>query len=183
MNAPLNALQKEALQEKLKRQLFASPSLKAYAVLDGASNPALLDHLYATERPEFVCLFRGDLEPDMAECAPYLVKLERGSAFTEWVTGQCWGNHWGIFAVATADLRDMRQHLRKFNMVYDPEAKEPLYFRYYDPRVIVDFLGISDPEQSVAFFGPVRAFFGETDAGAILTRYELHGEKVQADPI
>ena len=156
----------------MARQLFADPKLNAYAVLDGASNPALLDHLYDGERPEFACLYRGELEPDMAECAPYLVRLEPDSPFTLWAIGNCLGKHWGIFALSRADLRGLLQHLRKHNMVYDGETNLPLLFRYYDPRVLRKFFPMSDLEQMADFFGPVEVLFAEAEDGEGHLRFD-----------
>ncbi|MFO0157838.1 MAG: DUF4123 domain-containing protein, partial [bacterium] len=48
----------------------------------------------------------------------------------------------------------VHRHFRKFNVVYGPEGK-PLFFRYYDPRVIVDVLKVLDEQQLISFFGPV----------------------------
>jgi len=45
--------------------------------------------------------------------------------------------------------------LRKFNVVYAPDGK-PLFWRYYDPRVIVDVLKVLDDRQLEAFFGPME---------------------------
>ncbi len=162
-----------ALSRELARALFADPQLNAYAVLDGAANPALLDHLYG-EYPEFECLYRGELEPDIAECAPYLAKLVFGSPFCEWVINQCWGNHWGIFALSHADLRTLRQHFRKLNMVYEPESNKPLLFRYYDPRVLRLFLPTCDKEQANEFFGPVETFFAEAETEEKLLRFDAN---------
>lgn len=169
----------EALRQSLARHLFGDPRLAAYAVLDGASNPALLDRLYG-ERPEFACLYRGELAPDIAECAPYLVRLEPDAPFTHWVTGRGWGEHWGIFAQADCDLRGLRQHLRKLNMVYDPETHKPLLFRYYDPRVLRIFLPTCDAGQLAAFFGPVRAYFAETGEDSV-ARFYLGGQGLVVD--
>ncbi len=170
----------DALKQNLIRQLFGNGASNAYAVLDGAANPALLDHLYG-DRPEFVCLYRGELEPDIAECAPYLTKLEANTPFADWVIGTGWGHHWGIFAVADCDLRAMRQHLRKLNMVYDPETHNPLLFRYYDPRVLTIFLPTCDAQQAEEFFGPVAVFLAETQAGRGLARFYQQAGQVKAD--
>jgi hypothetical protein len=158
--------QNQNLQKSLLRQLFADPKIGSYAILDGASNPALLDYLYSDEPPEFVCLYRGELEPDIAECAPYLVRLEQNSLFTQWITSQCWGLHWGIFALADCDLKTMRYHLRKLNMVYESETNKPLLFRYYDPRVLNVFLPTCDEEQLNELFGPITVFFAENMEGS-----------------
>src|SRR5215472_8882815 len=93
--------------------VFAERNANVFAILDGASVEDLLDQLYRYE-PEFICLYRGELEPDIAEVAPYLICLDRKSAFTDWIFDAGWGNHWGIFAVSRADLTGMRQHLRRF---------------------------------------------------------------------
>ncbi len=178
----INPQKAELLQKNLVRQLFDNPNLQAYAILDGASNPALLDHLY-DERPEFACLYRGELAADIAECAPYLARLEPGTAFTEWVTGQGWGRHWGVFAVADCDFRILHRHLRKLNMVYDPELHQSLLFRYYDPRVLSAFLPTCSAEQSVEFFGPVKAWLTETDSGENLTRFFRDQLRVVSDKV
>jgi hypothetical protein len=157
--------------EDLALQLFADPKLNAYAVLDGASNPALLDHLYDGERPGFACLYRGELEPDIAECAPYLARLEQGKPFTQWVIGNCLGNHWCIFALSRSDLRGLLQHFRKHTMVYDFNNR-PLLFRYYDPRVLRKFLPLCDLEQMADFFGPVEVFFAEAEDGEGHLRFD-----------
>ncbi|MGR8931672.1 MAG: DUF4123 domain-containing protein [Gammaproteobacteria bacterium] len=171
------------LQQKLLRQLFADAKLSAYAVLDGASNPALLDHLYGEDRPEFACLYRGELEADIAECAPYLARLEADSPFTDWLTGKSWGLHWGIYALADCDLKTLRSHLRRMNMVYEPETHKPLLFRYYDPRVLTSFLPACDAKQGAEFFGPVQEWFAEGKNGNAITRFARNEQRVVTDEI
>ncbi len=118
-----------ALQGRLFRALTEDSGLSLYAVLDGASIPDLIDQLYADDQPQFECLYRGELEPDIAETAPYLVLLEAGSRFTEWLLSECTGQHWGIFALSTADLDDTRRHFRRLLIVKDPEGNQ-VYFRF-----------------------------------------------------
>src|SRR5207237_435347 len=139
---PNAAIPPEALKAALIPHLFPDQderSVNTFAVLDGASIPDLLDQLYTKPRPEFVCLYRGELEPDIAEVAPYLVNLEPRTLFTDWLLTEGWGKHWGIFVHTTDGLKAIRTHLRKFLMVNDPEGKQT-YFRYYDPRVLRVFL-------------------------------------------
>ncbi len=147
--------------------LFAEAETNVFAVLDGASIPDLLAHLYSLQ-PEFVCLYLGDLEPDMAEVAPYLVQLAPDSEFTSWLLENGWGKHWGIFSASQADLRGMRRHFRNFLTVYDTKGK-PLVFRYYDPRVLPVYLSACNPEELGKFFGPVEFYLLEDqDTGAVL---------------
>ena len=156
----------------LPRHLFAEARLHAYAVLDGAANPALIDHLYDGERPDFACLYRGELEPDMAECAPYLVRLEQGSPFTQWLIDHCLGNHWGIFALSRAGFPELLRHFRKHNMVYDGDSNRPGFFRYYDPRVLRDFCPLATRRSWQDLFGPVEAFFAEAEDGEFHLRFD-----------
>lgn len=156
--------------EVIKARLFGEGEGSAFALLDGASVPDLLDKLYEL-KPEYECLYRGELQPDMAEVAPYLVRLEAESPFANWVLEQGWGNHWGVFVLAAADLHQLRQHFRRLLIVHDPTGK-PLYFRYYDPRVLRSYLPTCNGEELAAFFGPVTAFLLEGEAPQVMLRFE-----------
>lgn len=148
--------------KRVSRQLFNDSRLSVYAVLDGASVPGLPARLSRHE-PAHECLYRGELAPDIAEVAPYLVQLEAGTEFAEWVTGEGWGRHWGIFALSAADLRQMRRHFRTFLIVHD-EAGRPLYFRFYDPRVLRVYLPTCAPSEVAKIFGPVSEYVLEGSA-------------------
>ncbi|MFC1712434.1 DUF4123 domain-containing protein [Candidatus Poribacteria bacterium] len=151
----------ENIIQSVRSYLFTEEGANAFAILDGASVDDLLERLYQ-HQPEYVCLYPGDLEPDMAEVAPYLVCLDPGSAFTNWVIEHGWGNHWGIFALSLADLRTMRQHFRKFILVFNDG--QPFYFRYYDPRVLRVYLPTCNAEELATFFGQVECYLLEADA-------------------
>ena len=143
--------------------------VNTYAVLDGAAIPNLLDHLYGDEPPEFVCLYAGELEPDLAECAPYLIELKPEAPFTTWLVTEGWGNHWGIFVQSTTGLKGIRTHFRKFLMVKDPEENQ-IYLRFYDPRVLAVFLETCNEEELEAIFGPLNCYLCEGDSPAILLK-------------
>jgi hypothetical protein len=149
----------------LKQLLWAMPGDRVYALADGASIPGLLERLHADPRPQFECLLHGELAPDMAEVAPYLVALERDSAFADWIIAHGWGNHWASFALAQCDLRTVWFHLRTLNIVYGPDGR-PMLFRYYDPRVLRIFLPTCNPEQIMQMFGPAAQFVAEGESPA-----------------
>ncbi len=106
------------------------------------------------------CLYRGEIEPDLAWVAPYLVRLEPDSVFTRFVFGSGWGRNWGIFVITQAEFDDVRRHFRRFLMVHSSDGK-PLYFRYYDPRVMREFFPVADADQIQTMFGPLKAWLGE----------------------
>jgi hypothetical protein len=149
----------EMVVQGVNRALFTPTGERVYAVIDGASAEHLLDHLYG-DRPDWFCLFEGNLEPDVAEVAPYVVELKAGTPFTEWVIGEGWGNHWGIFAVSAQNLRAMRNHLRSLVKVQDSKGKVVI-FRYYDPRILRVYLPTCDGGETDEFFGPVQFFAAE----------------------
>lgn len=160
-------------KEKLEEILF-SEKTRIYAVLDGASVPDLPMKLYEMKPPRY-CLFTGELEPDMAEVAPYLVRLYPRAPFTEWVLKECWGKHWGIFAHSRKPLQEMRKHFRSLVKVYD-EKGNPMIFRFYDPRVLRRFLPTCKPAELKIFFGDVESFFAESEDDGKLMNFQLAEE-------
>ena len=68
----------------------------------------------------------------------------------------------------------MRNHFRTFLMVYDTEFK-PLYFRYYDPRVLRIYLPTCDAEGLATLFGPVVNYFLEDEDPKNALRFRMEG--------
>jgi hypothetical protein len=112
---------------------------------------------------ELDCLFTGDLATELADVAPYLGRIKDYDAEVAAVTEDLLKRHVGMLVVLRGGdeqqaptFSQVHRHFRKFNVVYDPEGK-PLFFRYYDPRVIVEVLSVLEPEQLDAFFGPIES--------------------------
>jgi hypothetical protein len=166
----------EAIVKALASTLFADPEDKVYAVLDGAASETLLADLYRLE-PKFECLYRGDIEPDLAWVAPYLVLLEPDSAFTRFLLGSGWGKHWGVFVTTQSEFGDVHRHFRRFLMVHSSDGK-PMYFRYYDPRVMREFLPMADAEQIKTMFGPLKTWYGEGADENEMLRFDVQNGAV-----
>lgn len=152
---------------------FASDQGRLYAVLDGASLPNL-PAVLSGHALEYVCLLPGELDPDLTLAAPYLAELSALSPFAAEFLSEGLGRHWGILAAANAPFRDLRMHLRKFLSVWDPDGK-PLFFRYYDPRVLRIYLPTCTAEELAVFFGPIAAFYAEGEEPASLIRFTAAG--------
>ena len=166
------------LRDALRSQLFAEGYSSVHAILDGASVPGLL-RMLAEHQVEYTCLYRGELEPDLAEVAPYLIKLAPGNGLTNAVL-DTWGQHWGIFVHTQADMRELRRHFRKFLLVYSPD-NQPLYFRYYDPRVLRVYLPTCNSDEASTVFGPVKRYLMEDESSASLISFRLDQGVVQVD--
>ena len=164
------------LKEKLEKILFDART-RTFAVLDGAAIPDLPMRIYEMQ-PHAVCLYRGELEPDMAEVAPYLVELFPETTFTDWLLSEMSSNrHWGIFAHSPYSLTELRKHFRKFLTVYD-EGGNPLLFRYYDPRVLTRILPTFEGDDLKLFFERVAAVFAETEDGKQLIRFQTENDRL-----
>lgn len=167
----------------LQRTINADERQTSYAVLDGASSPSLLELLEEHE-PEYTCLFSGDLDPEVQQTAPYLVRLEPGSAFDRHVMEHGWGHHWGIFATVPRDqpFVAVRKHFRTFLRVRGPEG-DPLLFRYYDPRVLRVFLPTCNEEETAVVFGPVTSYLVEGEDPTIALRFLPDRVGEEGDPV
>lgn len=136
-----------------------------YMIVDAARDPGLYPGLLAREEEaDMRSLYQGDTATELAEVAPYLVRLTRGSAVADWLVGEGWGRGWGILVLADDDIDAVRRHFRKFTIV-NGEGGATYLFRFYDPAVLGSFLPISDEAQRAALFGPGIRFMME-DAGA-----------------
>lgn len=164
------------MERELEKYLFGE-NLNVYAILDGASIPDLQHRLYEMQPPQ-VCLYRGELDADLAEVAPHLVQLNCGTRFTSWLLGECWGRHWGVFARTPFSLVEMRKHFRKFLTVHD-EAGNPLVFRYYDPRVLTKFLPTCDAAELAEIFDRVKNFYAEANDAENLVKLEISHEQLK----
>jgi len=71
-----------SIVQTLKNLLFNEQPATVFAILDGASVGGLPANL-ASFSPQHICLHRGELDPDLAEVAPYLAILERDAPFTD----------------------------------------------------------------------------------------------------
>lgn len=136
-----------------------------YMIVDAARDPGLYPGLLAREEEtDMRSLYQGDTASELAEVAPYLVRLTRGGAVADWLVGEGWGRGWGILLLADDDIDAVRRHFRKFTIV-NGESGAAYLFRFYDPAVLGSFLPISDEAQRAALFGPGIRFMME-DAGA-----------------
>lgn len=141
----------------LHKQLFDSKN-DVYAVADGALLPGLLAKLEEHE-PKNTCLFRGELPFDLAEAAPYLVKLEKDNKFSDWLLNESVEEPCCIYAQTNVidDFIQLRKHFRSFLRIKSPEGKN-LLFRYYDPRVMKTYLPTCTREDNEIIFNGIESY-------------------------
>lgn len=167
--------------EKITNLLWSIPQeggIYLYAILDGARNESIYPAILRSGC-EYECLYRGELDPGLAEAAPYLVKLEKDKPFANWLIEDGWGDSWGVYLHTAAIFRDLKRHLRKFLMVYDADTK-PMYFRYYDPRVLRVYLPTCNSEELSTVFGPIKSYLIEDRNPNMLLHFSINANKLEA---
>lgn len=146
---------------------------RLWAILDACNEPAVPPQVAGLGPEKAVSLYRGQAEHEQWAVAPYLAKVDE--TVLDWILQTLWKKHWGIFAVAECDLKDLRKHFRRFLIVEDPDG-ETMYFRYYDPRVLPVFLPTCTRDELKTFFGPLKAYaVGEAESESVKFFLNLPG--------
>jgi hypothetical protein len=143
---------------------------KLFAILDACEDPPIYEKTKELGPDRALCLHGGDLDEEERQVAPYLVHVDRD--LLAWILGEPWGRPWGLFLVADCDGRTLRPHLRKLLIAEEPEG-EPIYLRYYDPRVTPTLLESSNREQLEEIMGPARALLVPESEHGQATMYYL----------
>jgi hypothetical protein len=146
-----------------------------FAVLDAARDP---NGRYEAEQAELECrsLFAGELGDMLEHVAPQLVTFRRSTSFADWWFQQ-WGRSIGVLVEAPVTLDELRRHLRTLLTVRGP-GHDRYYFRFYDPRVLRVYLPVCTADEIRRFFGPIRAFYCESDGGGELLGFRQDGATV-----
>jgi hypothetical protein len=140
---PLSDLQKLASRGQL------------YAILDACDAPAVPPKVKELGEENGVSLYRGEAEENYWAIAPHLIRVD--ASVLDWIATTLWEQPWGIFVVAEANLETLHTHFRKFLTVQMPDG-ERVYFRFYDPRVIQQFLPTCNDAELGEFFGSIQKF-------------------------
>jgi hypothetical protein len=128
---------------------------QVYAVLDACDAPAVPPKVKELGAENGVSLYRGEAEEDYWAIAPYLVRVD--GPLLDWIVATLWEEPWGIFVVAEARLESLRTHFRKFLTVQMPDGGK-VYFRFYDPRVLKQFLPTCNDAELGEFFDSIHAY-------------------------
>ncbi|WP_299692253.1 DUF4123 domain-containing protein [uncultured Tateyamaria sp.] len=137
-----------------------------YAILDAARIDGLAERLENAGLPH-ACLFSNT--DDLGGVAPWLVEIDRAAPLTRqmFTDGEgpraLWRTDAGVLLRTVLPLADLRAHLRRFTQVRMAADADPVFFRFWDPRVMSRYLHSHDPEAREA----VTAMLGGTEIIAI----------------
>ncbi len=163
----------------LTKGIDTSASLTHYALVDAAATAGVTDsdEIYLRlSRPDVVkyTLFSGENAWAAERSATYLVPLQGQPEIEQWLYENGWGKAWAVFfageaqadtrvdAHAEAQIDQLIAHLRRFFEVQADNGRN-LFFRFFDPVILRDFLPMLSPSEAALFFGPVRRFVLEDE--------------------
>lgn len=135
-----------------------------YMLVDAAGLDGTIRQLPRECFSQLACLFAGDLARELADVAPYLARFASFGPDAAAVAHDLLRRHAGVLLAPRPDgtpeaatFSQVHRHFRKFNVVYDPQGT-PLFFRYYDPRVLPEIVRVLHSAQLRQFFGPLAQF-------------------------
>lgn len=154
------------------------PDTNLFALLDAARDIQIYEIIKKLEPGQYHCLFARQLietTPELAAAAPYLVLLEKNAPFTQTIIEKGWGNAWGIFLETpnNLDTDELRTYLNQL-LKLEGENGQPLYFRYYDPRVLRLYLPLF--REIELFDKVIRYYLEDADPSAIITFFVVETE-------
>ena len=158
----------------------AKSKLSVWAILDCARDPMIYLALLESKL-EFRCLYSGKLPRELEMVAPHLVELSPTNRLIARWLDEGWGQAWGVM-LKIGDPSNLRHHLRKFLKVQDENGRT-LIFRYYDPRVLREYLPSCRADELRQVFGPIESFIIEDAAGATGTEFGLVGGELKRSPL
>lgn len=118
-----------------------------YAVLDGAKIANLPEYL-SMSGLSHCCLFSGQTAVDLADSAPWLVKLDANATFTrnlftddpdKDVPWYMWRRQPGLLLRSDQSMEDIRRTFRKLIRLRDSDNKW-FYFRFWEGRILEDLM-------------------------------------------
>lgn len=154
------------------RDAFNGRPGQIYAVIDAALVADFQQKLDAAQIPS-LCLFAGNDAITLAESAPYLLPLDVTRDATHSLWRAAIGQNWGIHLRSARSPEGLRTHLRRLLWIRHFSSEDPVYFRFYDPRVLRSFLPTCDHPQLRTLFGDsvIDAFYAEDARASSLLEY------------
>lgn len=140
--------------------ILRGPAQPLFAILDAARDPRVLEILRGSKE-EYRSLYEGEQGDELADFAPYLVRLPPESPLLETLVEEGWGESWGVYLTCAKPFDEVRKHFRHFLLVKLEGQEEDVYFRFYDPRVLRAYLPTCDHFDVKEFYGPVAGFLME----------------------
>lgn len=151
--------------DRLRALLFDLPDtadgdpLRSYLLLDAAAAPEIATYAMAFPEPAS-CLFDGAAYDDLADVAPWVIQIDPFGDVLDWYLDKGWGQNWGVFVQTALPLARLKTRL-KSHLYVSSEDQGKMFFKFYRPRTLRDYLHAFEPEQLASFFFKLEAYVVE----------------------
>ena len=133
---------------------------------------------------EIECLFTGDLADELENVGPYLGRLDSFNPEVAEVAEGLIEDKVAMLVIAEPSgaggpqptFAEMHRHFRKFNVVYGA-GRKPIFFRYYDSRIVESIFRELNRSQLSLMFRNVAAIYtssGKRSLSRLSFGDELH---------
>ena len=156
-----------------------------FAVIDAACEGMAAELLQPSGLRRQPLFEGGEADPSAAH-VPILVELGQASSsgvgtdtyiFLEALLRSGWGKSWGIFCTSALPFEELLGHFRSFVLMRTPDQL-PLYFRFYDPRVLRALLPTCEPQELRAIFGPVTSYLVESERSDMMLAFSPGSDRL-----
>ena len=163
-------MKKQETSTQLEQLLFSSAKMEnhfypdqakedqyTYAIIEGAGTDKALLNL-EIHNPENRILYHNDEAEDLEDAAPWLVKLNQGEAFTQWLLEDCFNKRLLFFIHSTQEIDTLAEHFRYYTKAEVPNDEDDwdvAYFSFYDPSTFSTWAKSLDKEEAMKFFKPI----------------------------
>ena len=137
-----------------------------YALVDAARSDQVLPRL-ASGQSDYQSLFVGTEKEPLFSAGPFLVSPGGDRALLKWLATEAWGESMVLFITSQAPCDQLLHHLQSLLKAITEENDER-FFRYYDPRVLRNYLPNCDSDSGWRFMGPVARLMVEAEEGGRL---------------
>lgn len=168
------------LAEALRAQLQLVPGESLYGIVDGAQDLELAYEAKCLYGQKIRSLFEGEIAPAVAEVAPYVVPIDPASGYLENWGRRC-GSNAGILVTTAVDPDTFYGHVRAIFIAEDEQGQH-YFFRFYDPRVLRDYLPTCTLGEIRSFFGPISSFLMDGPEPRTLLRFTAECQRMPAQP-
>lgn len=149
--------------QKTLAEMAVRDNATLYALVDAARSDQVLPKL-ASGQCNYQSLFVGTEKEPLFSAGPFILSPSKDRSLFEWFATEAWGKSMVLFFTSQAPYDQLLHHLQSLLKVITEEDDE-LFFRYYDPRVLRNYLPNCDTASSWRFMGPITRLMVEAEEG------------------
>lgn len=123
-----------------------------FGLIDLAAAKPLRKRVMKLRPPRGDTLLSRSYMPLLLEVGPWIVDLNLNPEIDNLWRKIGWHANWGVVVFSKHDFKSVRLHFKKYNQIEMAEGFQQFFFRYYDPRVLREFIPTLNQHDRSKFF-------------------------------